>query len=322
MAAHATSASGGAVPMAQVDARGQCLPAYMSVTVGAFPRDPKMLQASALPFGVLVQPMAEGEGSLGAGAVPLVNFGAAGGAGAGVAGGGVVRCKKCRAYINPFARFIDSGRRWKCNFCAFVNDVPASYFSPTDAEGVRADLAQRPELTQGSVEFVAPAEYMVRPPQPPVYVFVIDVSFHAVQCGMLAVAAEAIRASLDRMQGDGRTQVGFVTFDSAVHFYSLKAKLRAPQMLVVPDIADLFVPVPDELLVNLAESRAQVEALLAALPSMFAGTRAMETCRGPALDAAFQVCHTVGGKMVVLTACLPTVGAGRLSPAGAGGPRR
>lgn len=56
-----------------------------------------------------------------------------------------------------------------------------------DASGRRVDLDQRPELTKGSVEFIAPAEYMVRPPMPPLYFFLIDVSISAVQSGMLEV---------------------------------------------------------------------------------------------------------------------------------------
>lgn len=57
-----------------------------------------------------------------------------------------------------------------------------------DASGRRIDLDQRPELTKGSVEFVAPTEYMVRPPMPPLYFFLIDVSLSAVRSGMLEVS--------------------------------------------------------------------------------------------------------------------------------------
>jgi protein transport protein SEC24 len=39
------------------------------------------------------------------------------------------------------------------------------------------------------VEFVAPGDYMVRPPQPPVYFFVIDVSSVSAQSGMLEALA-------------------------------------------------------------------------------------------------------------------------------------
>lgn len=69
----------------------------------------------------------------------------------------------------------------------FCCSVSGDYFSHLDATGRRIDLDQRPELTKGSVEFVAPTEYMVRPPMPPLYFFLIDVSLSAVRSGMLEV---------------------------------------------------------------------------------------------------------------------------------------
>ena len=37
-------------------------------------------------------------------------------------------------------------------------------------------------------------------------------------------------------------KVGFLTFDSSLHFYNLKAGLAQPQMLVVTEIDEHFVP--------------------------------------------------------------------------------
>jgi hypothetical protein len=72
------------------------------------------------------------------------------------------------------------------------------------------------------VEFIAPAEYMVRPPQPPVYLFIIDVSYSAVGTGMLATAIRALRESLDNIpNNDRRTKFGLITVDSSLHFYNL-----------------------------------------------------------------------------------------------------
>lgn len=65
--------------------------------------------------------------------------------------------------------------------------MPVEYFCPLDANGKRRDAEERPELSKGSVEFVAPTEYMVRPPMPPVYFFLIDVSLSAIKTGMLQV---------------------------------------------------------------------------------------------------------------------------------------
>lgn len=74
----------------------------------------------------------------------------------------------------------------------------------------------------------------VRPPMPPRYFFAIDVSHTAVQSGSLPIICAAIKDSLETLPGNERTQVGFLTFDSTLHFYNLKSSLSQPQMLVRP----------------------------------------------------------------------------------------
>ena len=44
----------------------------------------------------------------------------------------IVRCKECRAYVNPFIKFIDNGARWICNFCKLDNITDAYYYSALD----------------------------------------------------------------------------------------------------------------------------------------------------------------------------------------------
>jgi hypothetical protein len=41
--------------------------------------------------------------------------------------GGPIRCTRCRAYINCFAKFGHNGRRWTCCFCGLGNEVPHWY---------------------------------------------------------------------------------------------------------------------------------------------------------------------------------------------------
>ena len=48
-----------------------------------------------LPVGLIVQPLAPSQLP-----VPLVNLGSA----------GIVRCKRCRTYVNPFMQWTDGGR--------------------------------------------------------------------------------------------------------------------------------------------------------------------------------------------------------------------
>ena len=221
-----------------VDPALQCDSKYLAPTVQFFPKSPALARKCGVPLGVVLQPLAEDpEGE----PVPTVNFGTA----------GVIRCRQCRTYINPFVTFIDNGRRWTCNMCRRANEVPSPYFCHLDASGKRRDVSERPELCKGQVEYVAPQEYMVRPPQPPVYLFVIDVSYNSIASGMLHHAVATIKSLLNQLPGSPRTQVGFITFDSTVQFYNLRSTLNSPQMMVCPDPNDAFLPVPEDLLVNL-----------------------------------------------------------------------
>ena len=287
-----------------IDEASNCSTKFMRFTAGKVPHSDAMAQAMKLPLGLVLTPMALDAELLDEDECPVdvVNFGKT----------GIVRCKRCRTYVNPFVSWANNGRQWRCNICGYVNEVPHDYFSHLDADGQRKDKYDRPELCKGSVELVAPSEYMLRPPQAPVYMFVIDVSAGAVASGALAQTAATLKACLDTLPGGSRTQVGFLCFDGAVHFFNLKAALSQPQMLTVPDLAELFLPLPDDLLVNLSESRAVVDALLDALPSMFAKTRRQDAALGPALVAAYRIMSHIGGKMLVFLSTLPNAGEGAL----------
>jgi hypothetical protein len=72
----------------------------------------------------------------------------------------VVRCRTCRAYINPYVTFPPEkgGTVWICNLCYRFNEVVSPYFSSLDSYGRRNDLADRPELIHSTIEIVAPVE--------------------------------------------------------------------------------------------------------------------------------------------------------------------
>lgn len=53
-------------------------------------------------------------------------------------------------------------------------------------------------------------------------------------------------------------KVGFVTYNKILHFYNVKSALAQPQMMVVSDTAEMFVPLLDGFLVNYQDSRAVI----------------------------------------------------------------
>ena len=269
-------------------------------TSTTLPTTAAMATSCKVPIGGILRPFANPDDA----ETQVVQPGAA----------GIIRCKRCRTYINPFVSWLENGRRWRCNICAQLNETASAYFCHLDERNRRRDVAQRPELSQSVVEWVAPSEYMVRAPQAPAYFFVLDVSVNAVRSGMLGSAASAIRKSLDDLPGGERAMVGFITFDTAVHYYALRPGTSNPQMMVVGDLKELFVPAPDDLLVYLKDSRDAVESFLDNLPTMFAKNTATDSCLGPALKAAFTVVKAIGGKMSVFQSAMPTLGDGALKP--------
>ena len=76
----------------------------------------------------------------------------------------------------------------------------------------------------------------LRPPQPCVYLFLLDVSYHALQNGGLQSFCEILSDELDKLPGDSRTMVGFISYNSSVHFYNLSEELSTPQMHIVSDV--------------------------------------------------------------------------------------
>ncbi|CAH0476684.1 unnamed protein product [Peronospora belbahrii] len=286
-------------PLSNEMMASQCNPRYMRLTVNALPHSLDHANKSKLTYGLIIRPFAptdEGKD------LDVVNFGTT----------GVVRCRHCRTYVNPFVQWVDNGRRWRCNLCGVSNEVASSYFCHLGANQLRQDRDERPELNSGSVEIVAPSEYMMRPPQPPCFMFVIDVSATAVTSGSVKVAVDTIREQLDNLPGAPRTRIGFLTYDNTIHFYNLKSTLKAPQMMVVADLDELFIPIPDELLVNLSDSREIVEMLLETLPIIHQNARSAETALGPAIRVAFKLMSSIGGKMVVFQNSLPSTGNGAL----------
>lgn len=116
---------------------------------------------------------------------------------------------------------------------------------------------------------------------------------------------------------DSEVRVGFVTYNKVLHFYNVKSSLAQPQMMVVSDVSDMFVPLLDGFLVNVKESRLVIErwekiqirkdmkfiwtkelicfnnifvfpSLLDQIPEMFADTRETETVFGPVIQAGLE----------------------------------
>ncbi|XP_054623133.1 protein transport protein Sec24C isoform X2 [Dunckerocampus dactyliophorus] len=286
----------------QVKDQGNASPRFIRCTAYNMPCTADMAKQSQVPLAAVIKPLA----TLPPDETPpyLVDHGE----------GGPVRCNRCKAYMCPYMQFIEGGRRFQCGFCSCVTEVPLHYFQHLDHTGKRVDFYDRPELSLGSYEFQATVDYCKnnKLPQPPAYIFVIDVSYNAVKSGMVSIVCQELKTLLDHLprenpDADSVVRVGFVTYNKVLHFYNVKSSLAQPQMLVVSDVSDMFVPLLDGFLVNVNESRLVIESLLDHIPEMFADTRETETVFGPVIQAGLEALKAAdcAGKLFVFHTSLP-----------------
>ncbi|XP_001606431.1 protein transport protein Sec24A [Nasonia vitripennis] len=272
--------------------RVNCSPEIFRCTLTKIPDSNALLQKARLPLGILIHPFKD------LNHLPVIQCST------------IVRCRSCRTYINPFVYFVDS-KRWKCNLCYKVNELPEEFqFDP--ATKSYGDPSRRPEIRTSTIEFIAPSEYMLRPPQPAVYLFIFDVSRLAVESGYLALVCNIVAEEMSRLPGDGRTQVGFLAVNSAIHFFSMQENVSRPHQMTMLDVDDVFLPCPENLIVNLKEREELIKDLLSQLPYMFKDSYDTNCALGAALQAAFKLMSPTGGRVTVFQLCLPNIGPGAL----------
>ena len=200
----------GVMPLAGTDWRGvdqgNSLPRHLRPTLMTIPTNGQLLETTALPFAVIVQPFAQlrydeapiplvsnwvsGQSAFDAPAMPEEDE-------------GPPRCEKCRGYINPWVRWIDGGRRWQCNLCGASNAVADQYYSHLAPTGQRIDHHERPELLHGTIDFAVPRQYWSEQPAGSLLESATDAS-----AANLASAGDALATTAADLLGGLQTSLG------------------------------------------------------------------------------------------------------------------
>ncbi|CBY14315.1 unnamed protein product [Oikopleura dioica] len=284
---------------------GSCSPKFIRSSLYSLPATSEMAKQTQIPMTLSINAMAEPE--LGEPPVLLADFGDF----------GPLRCKRCKAYVCPQWRFIEGGRSFQCHLCHAVTEVPQHYFQMTDHMGYRMDRQQRPELCRGSYEFLATKDYCTnnKLPDPPGFIFAIDVSYNAMRTGLVHMICEAIPKILDSLPRNPETgecpiKVGFVTYSQTISFFNLSEDLSQPQMMVVGDLEEIFTPLQRGFLVDPDKCKENIEILLGQIPQLNPQP-APDACYLPvvqAADLAFESCQRAG-KLFMFHSSLPTVAA-------------
>ena len=219
------------------------------------------------------------------------------------------RCTKCMAYINPFFRFIDGGRKCVCNICGMVQGLPEVYLG--DRQG-------KAELSAGSYDFKAPAEYSNRPTQPFFYVFCVDVSVLGLEMGLVQQVVVSVQAILDSLPCPERTYVGLVAYDSAFRVFRVSSCTGELIETVMNDPEDPFISESSSgCCYNVARQREALGDLLEKLASWgFPGSSKAVLPVGAVVHAVQQyLLKNTGGRVLLFTSQQGTGGKYDLGPA-------
>lgn len=291
--------------------QGVCDPRFMSLSMNCVPADERLRSATKLPLGVTIQPFAR---TIPGEAIPIVDNSR---------DQGPLRCRRCRAYVNPgFEVGYDSTT--VCNICKVKTQVPIDTYPPMAVDPHGVTNGSKPELVKGCVEFLVPDVYNAIQGEkslPLHYVFLVDISLLANENGSSATVVEGIRTCIEHISDfQPKCKVSIMAFDNKIHFFNLSPKLESAQEYVIGDLNDVFLPFYEGLFASPQESTRVIDDTLNKITQYITMDKfhhVVQNCYGSAIQAAKLALDTVtkgqGGKIICSLNSMPTVGNGNLT---------
>lgn len=154
---------------------------------------------------------------------------------------------------------------------------------------------------------------MNKPACRPYLLFAIDTSRASIGSGSFSAAVEAIKAfacNEDALKCYGK--VGVMTYDRIIQFFALRNGHHDPQLVIMSDINDPFVPMQDALFFDPVACSSQFSALISSLHAMHQEPKIVESCFGAAVSVALDAVKPFGGRIVFFQTALPNYGPGAL----------
>ena len=270
-----------------------CSNEFISTTTNIFPNNNNLLNQLSFPISIKLSPLSNYSQI----EIPIINYGEK----------KIPRClnNNCRAYLNPFVRFIENGNRWICNFCNQIN-LTEDYFSPIFNKINENDYRNsKIELSNGSYEFIANKDYWKNNKSPikAFFIFLIETSLSSINNGYLNAIIESIKDVINNesFYNGNDVNISFITYDSNVHFYSYNNKMSQPQMLCVSD-EPVFLPIiKEQLIYNLKEQKEKILQILDYIQNTFINNSCKDSNKiFSALNGAYLLGRSIGGGKIYI----------------------
>ena len=237
-----------------------CSNEFISPTTYIFPKNNSLITEMSFPLGLNISPFSNNITQ-----IPIINYEEK----------NIPRCpnENCRAYLNPFVKFIDNGNKWICNICNQVNLTEDYYYGDLDQNNERVDRNTKVELSNGSYEFIANKQYWKngKNPTKAFFMFLIETSLSSINNGYLNAIIESIKDIINNesFYNGNDINLSFITYDTNVHFYSYNNKMNQPQMLCVADEPVFLPSIKDNLIFNLKDHKDKILQILDLIQNTF-----------------------------------------------------
>lgn len=227
----------------------------------------------------------------------------------------IPRCnnKNCRAYLNPFVKFIDEGEKWICNICGQKSQIENYFYNTIDKNGIRIDINEKAELCNTSYEFIANKNIYKKEKSPAeaTFYFIFETSNGAIDNGFLTASIESVKDAISNeiFYNGSNIKIGILTYNLGIDFYSYNNKFTQPQMLTVND-DQIFLPTSTKnLIFNLKSDKEKILQILDLIQNTFNKNNLSITntnCKDSlqifnAITGAYLLGKGVGGKILIFS---------------------
>ena len=280
---------------------------FIKTTISVFPNSAELINQIKLPIGLNISPLSNYHDES---AIPLCDYGEA---------YEIPRCKnqKCRAYLNPFVKFIHGSDQWECNLCKSINKTLDYYYCAVDQDGVRLDQNTKSELNFGVYEFIEYKDNWSkdRPFIKPLYYFLIDISQNSINSGFAQCALESIKDMINNNffynYDNFEIKACIITFDDQIHFYPININNENEKNICMLSINEnfneLFLPTNrDYLLVDIKKYKNNFVQIIENIQNNLINNinNVKEANRFfDAIKICNLICDKKGGKILIFNGC-------------------
>jgi hypothetical protein len=213
----------------------------------------------------------------------------------------LLRCAHCSAYLSPFCSVDDEDFIWKCSVCHKPTPIPSA-FSTVDS------FLERQELTSPVYDVVTPRTY-ARSSGTPLYLFIFDLSYKALELDFTQQMVRTIRSSLNVLPTTAR--VGIMTMSDRLSVFDLINRRE----VVISDLSDHDLPFQfASLFPRLRDCKLNFVEALDSLLARECNDPLQSHCLGSALSLAGQLLRGRGGAVFAGYLGLPRHGPYALRP--------